>query len=196
MTTYQEPWILTATGRRVHLAYPRPEEIRLEDIAHALANLCRFTGHTKYPYSVAAHSVYTCDVEPGEFINAYGSQIRGALKQHCLLHDATEAYLGDVASPLKRLLPEYKAIERRWSDAIAERFGLSPYADVRSGLTHHADRVALAAERAHLLHPGEPHGCFDIDLPSFDTPPFGPSVSFGERAKELFLERAREYGIT
>lgn len=71
----------------------------IEDIAHALANICRWTGHTSRFYSVAEHCIRAAAIAPPE------------CKLHVLMHDATEAYLGDVATPLKQLLPDYQAIE-------------------------------------------------------------------------------------
>jgi hypothetical protein len=88
------PYIVTYTGRRFHFLDPKIDEISIEDIAHALSNVCRFTGHTKRFYSVAEHSCLVsalCD-----------NRLEG------LLHDASEAYMSDLSSPLKMLVPDYK----------------------------------------------------------------------------------------
>lgn len=106
------PCILTATGRYFYFDNPDPETVDILDIATALSRICRFTGHTEQPYSVAQHSVYVSYLVPKEYA------LQG------LMHDASEAYLGDVSSPLKQMLPEYKAIERRVEMAICARFGL------------------------------------------------------------------------
>lgn len=103
----------TYTGRLVMLEYPCAEAIDLRDIAHALAGINRYTGHGDVHYSVAQHSVLVsrlCTTHEAK---------RGAL-----MHDATEAYLGDVSSALKRLLPDYRELEARWARAIAARFGV------------------------------------------------------------------------
>ena len=97
---------------------PENHEFDIEVIAHALSNICRFTGHTVRHYSVAEHSVLVSRlVSPS-------SALEG------LLHDAAEAYIGDVSSPLKAMLPEYRAIETEVEKAIAKyfnlRFPLSP----------------------------------------------------------------------
>lgn len=88
-------WIQTATGLRVNPLSMKPEDVDIADIAHALANLCRFTGHTREFYSVAQHSVLV-----SRLLERWGCdpwvQLWG------LMHDAAEAYLGDVASPMKR----------------------------------------------------------------------------------------------
>ena len=105
-------WIQTYTGVRFDLEAPTPEMIRIEDIAHALALINRFAGHTREPYSVARHSIYVAEVLPP------------SLKLEGLLHDAAEAYLGDVTSPLKELLPDYRIIETRVEDVIRRKFNL------------------------------------------------------------------------
>jgi hypothetical protein len=134
-------WIQTYTGKQFWPLDPRPEEIVLEDIARALSHQCRFSGHTKYFYSVAEHSVNVArllDKEPE------GTRLWG------LLHDASEAYLVDVPRPVKWFLPQYKEAEELLHQAIAERFGLGwPIPDA----VHHADNVMLATEAHHLLGP-------------------------------------------
>lgn len=109
-----EPTIRTFTGREFNLASPTPEQVFIEDIAHALSQLCRFTGHTNQFYSVAQHSVAVSLRVPKEFA-LWG-----------LLHDAAEAYVGDMSSPLKSICPEYRGIEHNIMAAVCERFGL-PY---------------------------------------------------------------------
>lgn len=106
------PCILTSTGRYFYFDKPDPQTVDIQDIATALSRICRFTGHTHQPYSVAQHSVYVSYLVPKEYA------LQG------LLHDAAEAYLGDVSSPLKQMLPEYKVIERHVEQAICVRFGL------------------------------------------------------------------------
>jgi uncharacterized protein len=105
------PWILTYTGNKVDLLDPDPSDICILDIAHALGHINRFTGHTSFPYSVAEHSVMLSKLMP---YNAMAA----------LMHDVTEAYLGDVSSPLKSLLPAYEILERRMMDVIMEALGL------------------------------------------------------------------------
>jgi hypothetical protein len=107
-------WIVTYSGIKMYPLDPRPEEICFEDIAHALSNLCRWTGHCKEFYSVAQHSVLVsvhCSPE-----NAMWG----------LLHDASEAYLNDIARPLKISgdYSEYRKVESVLMIAIAEKFNL------------------------------------------------------------------------
>lgn len=87
-------WITTYTGRRFYPLAPRPQDVCLEDIAHALSMKCRWTGHVRTFYSVAEHSVRVA-----RLLNDQGFDARVQLAG--LLHDATEAYLPDVASPIK-----------------------------------------------------------------------------------------------
>lgn len=131
-------WMQTRGGERFDLLAPDPALIEFGDIANALAKLCRYTGHCRRFYSVAQHSVIVAGLLPPE------------LRLQGLLHDATEAYVGDVARPLKLLLPDYQAIERGVWLAIAERFGLP--AELNPAVKR-ADNLALMAERASLMFP-------------------------------------------
>jgi hypothetical protein len=109
-------WVQTKGGRAVDLLAPTPESIDLEDIAFALSHQNRFNGHVGR-YSVAMHSVIV------EAFMPPGTPVE--LRQQALLHDAAEAYIGDVVSPLKALLGNtWKTIEQRIEGAIALRFGI------------------------------------------------------------------------
>lgn len=126
----------TYTGRIIDLTRVSAEDIRLHDIAHSLSQLVRFTGHAKHPYTVAQHSVFVSTLVAPQYA------LCG------LMHDATEAYLGDVSRPLKSLLPEYRALEDRFHRVIAEKFGL-PWPMPKE--VKHADNVALLTEKRDLL---------------------------------------------
>lgn len=111
----QGDWIQTYTGVQFWPLDPRPEDVTIDDIAHSLANQCRFAGHTKAFYSVAQHSVLVSRTVP---------------QRHALwglLHDASEAYLVDLPRPLKRFSrigDEYRLVENRLMQTIAVRFAL------------------------------------------------------------------------
>ncbi len=134
-------WIQTYTGLVMYPLDPRPEEICIEDIAHALSNLCRFTGHCREFYSVADHSVrvsYACDPQDA----LWG-----------LLHDAPEAYLADMSRPIKRYSPFgqiYKGVEDRLMNQIVIKFGLSQFGTPASVIE--ADTVLLMTEKRDLMH--------------------------------------------
>lgn len=135
-----EGTIRVRSGRYVELLDPKPDEIALEDIAHALAYICRFGGHTASFYSVAEHSLFVSAMLHRQFGDP-------RLTLAGLLHDATEAYLGDMVRPLKRQLPAYKEAEDRMADVIAQHFGID------GALFHHplvreADEQALVFEMA------------------------------------------------
>jgi hypothetical protein len=106
-----EPWIQTVSGRKIHFLNPSPEEIDITDIAFALSNLCRFNGHVRF-YSVAEHSFLV------------STRLDEEDKLAGLLHDAAEAYLSDIPSPIKQYLPEYRAIEDKLLACIFEKFGV------------------------------------------------------------------------
>lgn len=129
-------YIQTSIGVHFDLQDPKPEMVSIIDITRALSHINRFTGHTKKPYSVAVHSLNASYIVPPEF----------ALE--ALLHDAHEAYTGDVSSPLKSLLPDYRALENRIESVVRQRFGLPAG---MSPEVKRADLTMLATERKLLL---------------------------------------------
>lgn len=134
-----DPWIETYSGTKFEFLNPKIISINIEDIAHALAHQCRFNGHTKQFYSVAEHSV-NCSylVSPKHALQA-------------LLHDASEAYLTDIASPVKQYLSNYKELEKVVMEAIATRYSFEwPMSEE----TSFADLTMLSDE-ARLLMPGQ-----------------------------------------
>lgn len=106
------PYVETRSGRKVYFLDPSVDSIDISDIAYALANQCRFNGHIPF-YSVAEHSVYVSGLVAEE------------LQLHALLHDAAEAYVGDMSSPLKSIVPQFRTIERRIQNVILKRFDIA-----------------------------------------------------------------------
>ncbi|MGR2663142.1 phosphohydrolase [Chromobacterium haemolyticum] len=130
--------IETVTGRLVDLLHPSPADIEIYEIAHHLSHLCRFGGACRPFYSVAEHSVRVARILPPRL------QLAG------LLHDAAEAYVGDVVTPLKRVLPSYQYTEGLLAAAIETRFRLELSEEDRAAIRR-ADLVLLATERRDLM---------------------------------------------
>ena len=108
---YPENSIRTYTGKSFDLKIMEPDSICIEDIAHALSHTSRYAGHLEDHYSVAQHSVLVAQ-------NVSGKNCLAAL-----LHDASEAYLGDMPSPFKKMMPEFRSFEDKLMLVIAEKFG-------------------------------------------------------------------------
>jgi hypothetical protein len=104
-------WLQTCSGIRFFPLDPRPEEIKINDIAGALSKMCRFGGHSKRFYSVAEHCVLMSRAATTPF------------KRAALLHDASEAYLVDIPRPVKPMLANYSLIEDKIMQTIAFKFG-------------------------------------------------------------------------
>lgn len=128
--------IRTYTGIAFNLKNPTKEMFEVRDIAWALSHLCRFTGHCSRFYSVAEHSIYVSRLLPMEF------------KLWGLLHDATEAYIGDCSSPLKAYLKDFREIEHGIARGVSDAFGL---VWPMPSEVHAVDSAMLAAE-ASALH--------------------------------------------
>lgn len=104
-------WIQTYTGKQFYALDPQPDDICIEDIAHALSNMCRYAGHCKKFYSVAEHSILVAESVAPEYQLA------------ALLHDASEAYLVDIPRPFKAYLDNYYELEGNIMDVIYTKFG-------------------------------------------------------------------------
>ena len=164
------PVILTSSGNTFDFRIPDQCAIDIEVIAHALSNQCRFGGHCREFYSVAQHSVLVSQLVPVEH----------ALK--ALLHDAAEAYLVDVPSPIKPLIPGYGALERRVHEAVFAAFGLTPELPPE---VKHCDLVALATEKRDLMPEDGPWALLEgIATDPYEIAPLPPQA-----AKTLFLDR-------
>jgi uncharacterized protein len=133
-------WILTSEGKRFDYADPQLESISIEDIALSLSKECRFAGKCEGFYSVAQHSYLASLLVPLPY------------RLEALLHDAAEAYVRDIPTPLKRMLTDYKSIEKRVDAMIRAKFGLPliPSPEVKR-----ADLIMLATERRDLLPPSD-----------------------------------------
>lgn len=152
--------ITTFTGKKIDIQNVHPDDISILDIVQGLSNLCRFAGQTRRFYSVAEHSIRVA------------AQLPPHLRLQGLLHDATEAYVVDLPSPIKTLLPEYKALELGVWQAISKNFGLPAelHPDVLA-----ADRLLLEYELHEFFYETRP--LEEVVLPSL-----------GENMNQEFLD--------
>lgn len=135
-------WMQTRYGNRFY-----PEDVKasvfcIEDIAHALSNLCRFGGHCTSFYTVAQHSVLVADI-----VRRNGGTFEQQL--WALMHDATEAYMVDVPTPVKVILKGYKEKEDEVMDEIARQLKLPPGG--MPSIVKEADGIALVTEASQLV---------------------------------------------
>lgn len=133
-------WMQTFTGRRFWPMDPRPEDVDIRDIAHALALQCRYGGHCLRFYSVAEHCVLLSKAATPE----NGLWL--------LLHDGCEAYVSDMVRPLKRSMPEFRAVEERVAWAVYEAFGLGDVPFEPSEVKALDNRIVMD-ERAQIMCP-------------------------------------------
>lgn len=132
------PTIMLRSGAWFDFRAPGTSDFTIEDIAHGLANICRYSGQCSSFYSVAEHSILVSDTAKGFEFEA-------------LLHDAAEAFLGDITRPLKQLLPEFKRIEAEVERAILDRFGIT---EAIPRQVKQADLRVLAAEQIQIMPEG------------------------------------------
>ena len=141
-------WVLTNLGRCVDLTQPYDSaaHISVAEIAHSLAQINRFTGHTVRPCSVAEHSLLVCDIAEQQLGLGVGGQMAA------LLHDAHECITGDVSTPLKQAVGRaWREFEGEWAQAFIKMFGLRAAWSAYAPLIHQADLIALATERRDLM---------------------------------------------
>jgi hypothetical protein len=174
-----EGWIQTYTGRKFDVLEPLIADVVPEDIAWALAHICRFQGHVHDFYSVAQHSAYVsmfCDEQDA----LWG-----------LMHDASEAYVADVSRPLKRL-PEfaaYREIEARLMQVVCARFDLPT---TQPSSVSRADLEVLSAESEWLMSPL--HAEWTIRPPEFPAAPIWRTVMRPGTAYGFWWQRFLELG--
>ncbi len=145
---HDDHWLETYTGKKISICNPDPSLIVWDDIVHALSMICRFGGHARRFISVAEHSILVSHLVPKN----------RKLALLGLLHDAPEAYLGDVIRPLKAHLPDYKKLEQKWAETIsiwfADHTGIKIDLANLPGEVKDADLTALHFESMDLLAPG------------------------------------------
>lgn len=139
-------FIVTAGGDELDLQLPQRGHITAWSIAWSLAQLNRFNGHAIRPYSVAEHSLLVCEIAEREF----GLDAHGLLAAH--LHDAHEAFCGDIVSPAKpQIGPGWAQYELRWERLVHSSFAVMTASAVNRDAIQRADLIALATERRDLM---------------------------------------------
>jgi 5'-deoxynucleotidase YfbR-like HD superfamily hydrolase len=186
----RDNWIRTYTGRRFTPLDPQVEDITREDIAHALSNICRYTGHVSSFYSVAQHSCIVSAIIRDILEGTVEEQFFG------LMHDASEAYLTDIARPVKiqPAMAMYREAERRLEYAIARKFDLP--GDMPE-IVKKADTIALATEARDLM--GDPqdweilNGVYRLERVIDPLPPEKAEAIFWKYFDELSLKMRKEW---
>lgn len=138
-------WIATISGTRWFITDPHPDDVKIEDIGHGLSHICRFGGQCREFYSVAQHSVLIAQElarreAPPEMV-LWG-----------LLHDAAEAYLGDMVRPLKQSMPNYMRLEAQTESCILTGLGLEAPTHGTRHIVKELDDVLLMTERRDLMN--------------------------------------------
>jgi hypothetical protein len=153
----QDEAISTHTGRAFRPLDPAPDQIAVADLAHGLSNVCRGAGQTAFFYSVALHSIHVTEElarhDESDRVQFYG-----------LLHDAAEAYVTDVPSPLKRHLPGYREVEDDIQRTIWDAFDVRPPTDDEYRAVKRADRALGQYELPELF----PHQSWEGERPDLD----------------------------
>lgn len=175
-------YITTRSGRKFHPLAVESGDVCLEDVAHALSMIPRFAGHPASFYSVAQHSLL---VE--ELARLHGEAEEDLLRA-CLLHDAHEAYVGDVPSPLKRLIPGWYDFEELVSSSVRE--ALMPDC-ICWAETKLYDDEALHLEASRLFRPAP--DWVVVPRSARRVEPWSPLQQ--PAAFRRFLNRASELGL-
>lgn len=182
MTTYEQErvgdYIGLYSGRNFYVLDPRVEDVTVEDVAHSLSNICRFTGHGERFYSVAEHSIHCSLV-------AEKLGMSPLMQMYALFHDASESIVNDLARPVKQNIPEYKEIEDKIMKVMWELAGVPE--PTREDYMHikKIDNTLLLNEMKvltkHLTLPDVEHYKVYVQLIK--------GYSAGKKCKYAFLER-------
>ena len=191
-------WFQTFTGKKFYPFDPRLEEICIEDIAHSLSLLCRYNGHVREFYSVGQHSLRVYMVFKGLVAGTELAEDKKA--QLCaLLHDATEAYCGDMIRPIKRGMPNYKDMENNLWACILDHFELEETWLFGKGKNRYvcdyvkeADEIMLATERRDLMPNYQGMAWYLDGQEEPDPSPVRPIIP--AKAEQLFLRVFNDLG--
>ncbi len=182
-TTNTDHCIKVAAGHYFNLAAPRACDVELKSIAAALSKICRFGGHCPKFYSVAEHCVHACELAKGDSVDT--DTLRAIL-----MHDAAEAYVGDMVKPLKEDTPQFGVAESRVEAAISERFGID--FEAAHSTVKKYDMQILAAEKAAIWpEDTEEWGCL-VGVQKRQVEFWWATP---EMAEARFLEAAHKLGV-
>ncbi len=176
-------YLKTYMGNKVDPLQVTAEDITLEDIAHALSLMCRGNGQVVHFYSVGQHCI-NCAKEA----EARGWNVR--LQMGCLLHDAAEAYMSDMITPIKVHMPQYYEMEDRFLKAVYDKFGLSDLSKEEWNLIMEVDRALLTYDLVELLkEPVPQEGYQVVRIPDIA---FRPFEEVEEEYKEIALKLLKQ----
>ena len=171
-------WMGTYSGCRFWPLDPRPEEIHLVDVAHHLAMKCRYGGAVRQFYSVAEHSVIVSQYVPARFA------------REALLHDAAEAYIGDMIRPLKHQpeMAAFREIEDRIYPAVMAAFDITSTPESRAAIEEIDDRIVVDETDALMHDPKKYRGRYP------DLKPLGCVIAALEwqQARSIFAHQFRD----
>ncbi len=152
----QGTWAQSFTGSEYWPIDPRPEDIHFEDMKWGLAREARYRGQTKFHYSVAQHSVLVSRAVAGlATVRGWSWREIVEAEKIALLHDAPEAWIGDVARPLKRqaTMKGYRKVEALWWDCIVERYHLQPTPEIMELVEEVDGRIVLDEVQVLMADP-------------------------------------------
>lgn len=173
----------TYTGKQFDPLHMKPEDVCLEDIAHALSFLCRGGGQTLFFYSVAQHSL-NCARE------AHAREWSERMILACLFHDASEAYISDIIRPIKIHLTNYLEIEETIMNVIWKKFNLGDLSNEENTMWKQIDNDILSAELPVLFSGKKNHSSMKLQSsPDLIEHPF-------HNIEERFLKAAHLLGIS
>lgn len=188
--------VVTASGEVVDILKMSDTDIKLSDIAHSLSNQCRYNGNTQKFYSVAEHSVLLARYALSHHKD---EMVAKPLARNLLMHDATEAYLGDVVTSIKDMMYEYQVFEEYVAEKIRFKYNLQQDFLILAQLIKQYDKNILINEAKQCFN-NQKIVDYMLNLAVTDKDMFelkGVEVKFmtPEQAKEAFLQLAKELEI-
>lgn len=168
-------WIQTVSGGMFFPLAPRAEDVQLTDIAHALGAICRYNGHTRYFLSVAEHCVE---------VSIRAAEQSPRLGLLGLLHDAAEAYILDLPTPIKERMPGYREAESAVELAIFEALGIVPPSAIEHARIKEIDNRMRASEYQHCIVQGSAPSW---DLPYQPYPDYQPTYFSPSNVSRVWL---------